>query len=174
MISSKNNSKSLWPILAIFLSLIFLAALQISFFNPSFFGLNILLILLLILVIAKYDKSAIFFGWISGLLIDTVHFSNFGVSSLAFLLTAFILIIIYKTAFFSLKMENIIFMAFLSVFLYRFTYWIVSNSIALLNLGNFENFGFYFINLNFPIELITTTILTIIILKSFRTFFNNE
>lgn len=174
MISSKNNSKNLWLLAAIILALIFLTALQIAFFNPSFFGLNILLILIVILIFAQYNKSALLFGWTLGLLTDTARFSNFGVNSLVFLIIVFTLIIIYRTAFFALKMEKIIFMAFLTVFLYRLVEWFILNGLALLNRGSFEGFSFYFINLNFPIEIITTVFLTLIIFKSFKTFFDNE
>lgn len=156
----------------IVLALIFLAALQIAFLNPSFFGLNIILILILILVLVKYNKSALFFGWILGLLTDTAHFSNFGVNSLVFLIIAFTLIIIYKTAFFALKTETIIFMAFITIFLYRLIDWFILNGLALLNRGGFESFSFYFINWNFPIEIITAVVSTLIIFKSFN--FNNE
>ena len=168
MISSKNNSKNLRLLAAIILALIFLAALQIAFFNPSFFGLNILLILVLILVLAQYNKSALFFGWTLGLLTDTARFSNFGVSSLVVLITAFVLIIIYKTALFVSKTENIILMAFITVFLYHLIDWFILNGLALLNHDGFESFSFYFINWNFPIEIITTIVLTLIIFKSFN------
>ena len=171
MISSKNNSKILWLLSMVFLALIFLAALQVAFLNASFLILNIFLILVLILILAKYHKSALFFGWISGLLTDTVHFSNFGVSSLVFLIIILTLIIIHKTMFFALKAENIIFMAIISVFLYHLTTWVALNSLALLNQGGFESFGFHFINWSFPVEIITTVVLTLIIFKSFKIFF---
>ncbi|MDO8676621.1 MAG: rod shape-determining protein MreD [Candidatus Azambacteria bacterium] len=173
MISSKNNSKSLWSLLLTILALLFLTALQISFFNPAFFGLNIFLILALILVLAKHNKSALFIGWISGLLLDTARFSNFGENSLVFLITILALIIIFKTAFFTLKTENIIFMALLTVFLYHLLDWVVLNSFALLKLGGFENFGYHFIQWNFPIEIITTVILTLLIFKYFN-FYNEQ
>ncbi|MBI2635617.1 MAG: hypothetical protein HYW79_03715 [Parcubacteria group bacterium] len=168
MIPSKNNSKSLRSLLLIILALLFLTALQIAFFNPSSFGLNIFLILILVLVLIKHNKSALFIGWISGLLIDTARFSNFGESSLVFLITILALIIIFRTVFFILKTENIIFMAFLTVFLYRLIDWIVLNSFALLKLGGFENFSYYFVRWNFPIEIITTITLTLLIFKSFN------
>ncbi|GEM_PF-2996631 len=168
MIYSKNNSKSFRLLATIVLALIFLATLQIAFFNPSFFSLNITLILTLVLVLAKYNKSALFFGWTLGLLTDTARFSNFGVSSLAILITALALIIIYKTALFASKTENIIFMAFITGFLYHIIDWFILNGLALLNRGGFEGFSFYFINWNFPIEIITTVVLTLIIFKSFN------
>lgn len=171
MTYSKNNFKSFRSLATIVLALIFLAALQIAFFNPSFFSLNILLILILILVLAQYNKSALFFGWTLGLLTDTARFSNFGVSSLTVLITALALIIIYKTALFASKTENTIFMAFIIIFLYRLITWLILNGLALLNRGGFEGFSFYFINFNFPIEIITTVVLTLIIFKSFN-FYN--
>ena len=171
MILLKNNSKSL-RLLAIILALIILAVLQIAFFNQLFFSLNIILILILILVLAQYNKSALFFGWTSGLLTDTVRFSNFGVNSLVVLITVLALIIIYKIALFTLKTENIIFMAFITIFFYHLVNWFILNGLALLNYSDFEDFNFYFINWNFPIEIITTIILTLIIFKSFN--FNNE
>ena len=173
MTPSKNNSKNLRSLFIAVLALIFLAALQIAFFNPSFFGLNIFLILILFSVLIKYNKSALLFGWISGILIDTAHFSIFGASSLILLITAFVLIIIYKKAFFALKTENIIFMAFLTVFTYHLTEWIILNGLALLNRGNFESFDSHFVSWNFPIEIITTVFLTLIIFK-FLNFSGNE
>lgn len=161
-------------LIAILLALIFLAALQIAFFNSLFFYFNIFLNLILVLVLTGYNKSAFFFGWISGLLIDTARFSSFGVSSLVFLIIAFTLIIIYKMAFFSLKTEKIVFMALLSVFLYYSAEWSILNGLALLSRGDFESFGAQIISWNFLIEIITTAFLTLIIFKSFRTLFDNE
>lgn len=161
-------------LITILLALIFLAALQIAFFNSLFFGLNIFLNLILVLVFTEYNKSALFLAWISGFLIDTARFSNFGLSSLVFLIIAFTLIIIYKMAFFSLKTEKIVFMTLLSVFLYHLAEWSILNGLALLNHGGFESFGAQFISWNFLIEIMTTVFLTLIIFKSFRTLFDNE
>lgn len=172
MIYSKNNFGSWWPLLAAVLALIFLAVLQIAVFN-SLFNINLILTSILILILAQYNKSALLFAWILGFLTDVASFSVFGVNSAVFLITAIILIIINKTTLFTLKTENIISMSFLAVFLYHLADWLVLNGLALINHGSFENLSF-FANWNFITGLITTTVLTLIIVKYFRTFFGNE
>lgn len=160
--------KPILIILFISLAMLFLAAFQISFFNPSLWGLNLFLIIILFLILVKYNKSALFFSFIFGIFIDTNHFSNFGVSSFTLVSLSFILLIIYKTAFFTLKTENIIFMSLLAVILNRLLTLLTMNGLALINRGGFESAGFYFLNFGFLSELIVTVAILLMIFKLLR------
>ena len=157
--------KAVLLILLTSLAVLFLAVFQISFLNPSLWGLNLFLLLILFLILVKYDKSALFFSFIFGLFIDTNHFSTFGVSSLILVLLSFCLLIIYKTAFFTLKAENVIFMSLIAVILNRLLTLLTVNGLALLNRGSFENAGFYFLNFGFLSELSITAAASFMIFK---------
>ncbi|MCX6813770.1 MAG: rod shape-determining protein MreD [Candidatus Azambacteria bacterium] len=144
---------------------IFLASFQISFINSSFLNLNLFLILVLYLVLTKNNSKALIFAWLGGILASPSYFSNLGINSLVLLVSAAVLIILYKILFLTLKTEGILFMSFIGVVLYHFLNWLIINTLALFKIGSFEEFGFYFFNYEILIELILTTLLLLIIFK---------
>lgn len=141
--------------------LIFLAGFQIAFLNRFSWGINIFLILILFLILNKNIHSAIFFAWVGGLLIDTVSFSVFGVTSLIFLILAFFLIIFQKTALVTVKTEGVFITSVLAVIFYHFLNWVINNMLAV---GQ-EKFSFYFFNSAIAAELLMSAALVMIIFK---------
>lgn len=144
-------------------SLIFLAGFQISVINNFTWGFNVFLILILFLILTKNIYSAIFLGWFGGFLIDTVHFSIFGATSLILLSVTAFLIIFQKRALLTLKKENVLIISVLAVFFYRFLELAINN----LYMGGKEKFSFYFLNSGIAIELLLTVAIMLIIFFAF-------
>ena len=121
------------------------------------------MILILFLVFTKKNSIILLSAWTAGLLIDSGHYSTFGLTSLVLLFLAAILIILHKTVFFTLKTESILFMSIIAVVLYRLLYWLLINAMAILNNENFENLSLYLLNFGFLFEIIITAVLLAII-----------
>jgi len=143
-------------IVGLVLFLIISMAFQISFINTSFQGLNIFFILILYLVLTKNNSMALIFAWLGGLLTSGSYFSKIGVNSLILLILTAALIILYKTLFFNIKTESVLFIGIAGVILYNFLSWLLLDS---------ENIGFYFFNFGILTELIVTTLFLMAILK---------
>lgn len=145
-------------IIEIIFSVFFLFVLigfQIAFLNFFYWGFNIILILILFLVIFKNFYGALFLGWFGGFLIDTVHFSNFGISSLVLLLLTVFLIIFQKKALVTAKIGGILIIGIAAVFFYHFLEWAV-NSVFV---SGQEKISFYLLNTGIIAELLFTSIL---------------
>ncbi len=142
------------------LILLILAGLQIAFFNP-FLSVNFVLLLVLFLIIKKFNYLALLAAWMGGLLIDTAHFPVFGATSLVLVILVIVLISIHKTIFFTRKTEAVILIGISAVVLFRLLEFIVNNGLVFLKGGNFENLGFFFLNYGFFLELaLTAAVLT--------------
>ncbi|MDP3004500.1 MAG: hypothetical protein Q8N43_03315 [Candidatus Azambacteria bacterium] len=150
-----KDYKNFLSIIGAALFLIFLASFQVSFINSSFLNLNLFLILILYLVLTRNDSKALIFSWLGGILTGLSYFSNFGINSLVLLILTAILIILYKTAFLTLKTESILFVSIVGVALHHFLNWLLTNG----------EFGFYFFNYEILTELILTALLMLIIFK---------
>lgn len=159
-----KNYKVVFLIIFITLFLIFLASFQIAALNSFILKFNIFLFLTLLLILLKKFYSAIIFSWFSGFLIDTVHFSIFGVSSLILLLVTGFLIIFQKKALITAKTEGVLIISLMAVFLYHLLEWIINN---LFNLGQ-ERLSFYFLNSGIIIELFLTTIILLAVFKCLK------
>lgn len=144
--NSKN--KKIFSIIGATIFLIILAGIQISFINPSFIKINLFLVLVLYLILIKYNKLAIIFAWSGGILIGTNSFSNFGINSLILLIVAAVFIILSKTTFLNLTTKSIILVGISATLLYHLLTW------ALTGGGNFS----YFFNNGILMELILTPI----------------
>lgn len=154
------KNKKIFLILFVVFSLIFLASFQISVINRFYRGFNVFLVLILFLILTKNIYSAIFLGWLGGFLIDTVHFSRFGITSLLLLLITAFLIIFQKKALPTFKSESILIISFFAIFFYRFGEWTVNNLFG----GGKEKFGPYFLNSGIALELLFTAALLFVIL----------
>ncbi len=157
---NKEYKKTFLIFFAVF-SLIFLASFQVSVINRFSWGFNIFLVLILLLTLTKNIYVAIFLGWSGGFLIDTVHFSTFGTTSLLLLFITVFLIIFQKKAIFASKIENILITSILAIFIYHFGEWTINNLLT----GWQEKFSFYFLNSGIAIELLLTVVLLLITLK---------
>lgn len=157
--------KKIISITGIVFFLIFITALQISFINWSFLNLNLFFILVLYFVLTKNNSKALIFAWLGGILTGLNYFSIFGVSCLVFLISAVILIILYRIIFLTLKLESVFFMSVTGILLYHFLDWLVINTLALIKIGFFEGLGFYLFNYGIITELIITTLILLIIFK---------
>lgn len=160
-----KNYKNLLSVFGTAVFLIFLAAFQISFINPTFLNLNLFLILILYLVLTKNDSKAIIFSWIGGVLTGLIYFSNFGVHSLVLLILAALLIVIRQAVFLNLKTESIAVISVIGVALYHFLNWVLINLFALLKIGAFENLGAHFAGWAVLTELILTALILLLIFK---------
>lgn len=160
----KDDYKKVFTILFAAFSLVFLASFQISFINQFYWGFNIFLILILFLILTKNIYSAVFLGWLGGFLIDTVHFSRFGVTSLILLFITGFLIIFQKKILLTSKGENILIISVMAVIFYRLSEWTISNLLS----GGKEKFSFYFLNSGIAIELLLTTVLLFVIFSAFK------
>ncbi len=149
----KNNK--IFSIIGIFIFLIILAGIQVSFINPSFIKLNIFLILVLYLVLIKNDVLAIVFAWFGGILIGVNSFLNFGINSLILLIIAAVFIILGKTTFLNPTTKGIILVGISGVLFYHLLTWISAGG------GDLS----YFLNRSILIELILTPIILRILLK---------
>ena len=160
-----KDYKIFFLIILVVLSFGFLAGFQISIINSLALKFNIFLFLTLILIFLKKYYSAILFAWFSGFLIDTVHFSIFGITSLVLLLLSTILIIFQKKALLMAKTESILIISLIAVFLYHFLEWIINSASSL---GQ-ERLILYFLNGGIIIEYFITTVLLFITLKCLKT-----
>ena len=158
---NKDYKRVILIILAGFF-LVFLAGFQIAFINNFTWKFNIFLVLILFLILAKNIYSAIFLAWLAGFLIDTVHFSTFGVTSLTLLLLTGFLIIFQKKALITTKIEGILTVSVIAVLLYRFLEWALNN---IFNSG-LEKLSFYFLNGEILAELLLTPVLLLMLFKS--------
>lgn len=156
-----RDYKNIFLIIFSGVSLFFLAGFQIAFLNKFFWGFNIFLILILFLILNKNIYGAIFFSWLGGFLIDTVHFGVFGVTSLILLILTFFLIIFQKKALITAKTESILIMGALAVIFYRLLEWMINNIFA----AGQEKFSFYFFNASVAIELAISIVLLLIFFK---------
>lgn len=153
-------------VLAVFFT-IFLASLQISFLNNFNWTFNIFLILILFLVISKNTYSALFFGWLSGFLTDTVSFSYFfGINSLILLILTAFLIIFQKKILIADKTKGILLMGAIAIFFYHFLEWVINR----VFISRQEKFSFYFLNTSIAAELILTTLLLLAIFNFMDNF----
>ncbi len=157
-----NDYKKLFLVFSAAFFLFFLAGFQIAFINRFSWGFNIFLVLILFLILSKNIYSAIFLGWFGGFLIDTAHFSIFGITSLTLLFISAFLMIFQKKALLISKNESILITSILAVFFYHFFEWAVNN----LFTGGQEKFSFYFLNSGIMIELLLTAILLMIIFSA--------
>lgn len=142
--------KKILLLLGIFFFLLFIGFQQ-SFLNPSYIGFNLILILIIFLVIMRASSEAMIFGWLCGIFAGISHFSGPGMFSLILLITTVFLIMIRKTAFFTLKIENIILLSVIAVFLQRFLTWIILGASPALNW------------IGFAAELIITPLILVLI-----------
>ena len=156
----KNNKKLFQIFFAAFI-LIFLASFQISIVNQFRWGFNVFLVLILFLIFTKHIYAAIFFGWFGGLLIDTAHFSIFGITSITLLSLTTVLMIFQKKMLPITKSDNILIISVVAVLFYHFFEWGINN---LFSAGQ-EKFSFYFLNGAIAIELLFTVVLLIAIIS---------
>lgn len=159
-----KDYKAFFLIIFITLFLIFLASFQIAVVNSFVLKFNIFLFLTLLLIILKKFYSALIFAWFSGFLIDTVHFSIFGSSSLILLLLTSFLIIFQKKALITAKTGGILIISLMAVFFYHFLEWIINN---VFSLGQ-ERLGFYFLNSGIIIELFLTATVLLAVFKCLK------
>lgn len=157
-----DDYKKIFLIFFAAFSLIFLASFQASVINRFTWGFNIFLVLILFLIFTKHIYSAIFLAWFGGFLIDMVHFSTFGISSLILLAITAFLIIFQQKALFTSKSGNILITSVLVVFFYHFLGWAINN----LFTGGQEKLSFYFLNNRIVVEMLLTTILLLIIFSA--------
>ena len=128
--------KKFFLLLGIFFFLLIISFQQ-SFLNPSYAGFNFILILIIFLAIVRASNEAMIFAWLCGIFAGISHFSGPGMFSLILLITTAFLIMIRKTAFFTLKIENIILLSVIAVFLQRFLIWVVLDVSPALNWAGF-------------------------------------
>lgn len=133
---TRQFRKFLLLLLGIFLFLFFISVQQ-SFLNPSYIGFNLILILTIILAVMRSSNEALVFAWLCGIFAGISHFSGPGMSSLILLIITAFLIMLRKTAFFTLKTESIILLGVIAVFLQRLLIWIVLGTSPTLNWTGF-------------------------------------
>lgn len=159
-----KDYKIILLIIFIIFFLIFLTSFQISIINSFSVNFNIFLFFIILLVLLKKFYGAIFFSWFSGFLIDSVHFSIFGVSSLILLFLTGLLIILYEKALLTVGVEGIFIMSLAAILPYHFLDWTIDNA---FNFGQ-EKFNFYFFNTGVIIEVLLTTFLLLIAFRCLR------
>lgn len=159
-----KDYKIIFLIIFIALFLIFLTSFQISIINSFAVNLNVFLFFTVLLVLLKKFYSAIVFAWFSGFLIDTVHFSIFGVSSLILLCLSGLLIFFHRKALLTVRAEGVFIMSLAAVLLYHFLEWSINNA---FNFGQ-EKFSFYFLNTGVIIEILLTAFLLLIVFKCLK------
>ena len=150
-----ENYKNFFSTIGLIFLVVLMAGFQVSFLNSSFLELNLFLILVLYFVLIRDNSKALILAWLGGVLISPSHFSDFGITSLIFLVLAAILIIIYKILFLTLKTESILLMGAVSIALYYFLTWLITRGES----------AFDFLNSKILVELILTTLLLLIIFK---------
>ena len=150
-----ENYKNFFSTIGLIFLVVLTAGFQVSFLNSSFLELNLFLILVLYFVLIRDNSKALILAWLGGVLISPSHFSDFGITSLIFLVLAAILIIIYKILFLTLKTESILLMGAVSIALYYFLTWLITRGES----------AFDFLNSKILVELILTTLLLLIIFK---------
>ena len=156
-----QDYKNIFFIVFAVISLILLSGFQIGMVNHFSWGFNIFLVLVLFLILTKHTYAAIFLAWLGGFLIDTAHFSVFGVTRLFLLMLTFFLIIFQKKALVTAKNEGILIMSVSGVILFRFLEWIMNTTLT----GGQEKFSFYFFNPAIAVELLLSTVLLVIVFK---------
>lgn len=145
-------------------SLFILASFQIAIINGSSLNFNIFLFLITLLVLLKKFYGAITFSWFSGFLIDTVHFSVFGTSSLVLLLLTGFLIIFQRKALLMARIEGILIISLVAVLFYHVLDWGVNN---ILNIDQ-GKLNFYFLNSSIIIEILLTAVLLLTAFKCLK------
>lgn len=167
----KNDYKNFFLIIFSALSLILLADFQISLINSFNWGFNVFLILIIFFVLNKNIYHALFLGWFGGFLIDTAHFSVFGINSLILLFLTAFLAIFQKKVLIITKTGGILLVGITGVFFYRFLEW----SLNIIFISRQEKFSFYFLNTAAFAEAIFTTLLLLVIFSfiSKSMFFDN-
>lgn len=159
-----KDYKIIFLIIFIAFFLIFLTSFQVSIINSFAANFNVFLFFTILLILFKKFYSAIIFAWFSGFLIDTVHFSIFGISSLILLCLAGLLIFFYRKALPAVGAESIFIMSLAAVLLYHFLEWSVNN---VFNFGQ-EKFSFYFLNTGVIIEILLTAFLLLIVFRCLK------
>lgn len=156
-----DDYKKIFLIIFFGFFLVFLAGFQIAFINRFSWRFNIFLVLTLYLILTKNIYSAVFSALFGGLLIDTSHFSIFGISSLTLLILTVFLIFFQKKALLTAKTEGILLISAISVIFYHF-FEIILNSI--FTMGQ-EKLSFYFLNTAMAMEFILSTALLLLIFQ---------
>lgn len=100
-----------------------LISFQLSFLNYLNISFDLILIFIIFLAITQSNAETLVCAWLSGVFVGTSYLSGSGMLSLLLLFIALFLIMIRKTAFFTLKIENIILLSIIAVFLQRFLIW---------------------------------------------------
>ena len=163
-----DDYKKLIYFFAALLFLFFLSVLQASFLNPSYWGFNVFLVLILFFAMAKQYNKAFFVALIGGLFSDLSRFSAFGATAMALIFLVLILIIARQKIFFTLTPVSALSMSAAAVIFYRLLQWIINSGAAILSHGTFESFGFYFWSFGILTEFIVTSALLFIIFKVTR------
>ncbi len=147
------------------LFLFFLSVFQASFLNPSYWGFNVFLILILFFVMVKQYNKAFFIALIGGLFSDLSRFSYFGASAMALIFLVLILITARQKIFFTLTSGSVLLLSVMAIVFYRLLQWVINGGAAILSHGAFESFSFYFWSSGILTELIVTSASLFIIFK---------
>lgn len=147
------------------------AVIQLSFLNPSYFGLNLILAFAVALTLTQEILLVLPAVWLAGFIVDLNKTFYFGISSLVFITMVVIITLGYRFFLSRRRAKNIIILGVLAVIIERALYLIFVNLAVFLKGGFYETPLGLFATSGFLLELIVTPI---VILGLFKLLFANE
>lgn len=138
---------------------------QVSFLNPAFFGVNLVLAALVALVLTRDFKISILIAWLAGLFMDVNKITPFGLSALVLISVLFSVTLIRRFFLSLRRLRNIAALGLAAAILARLTTFIFLNLEAYFKNGAYEKIGFYFWNWGFLLELAVFPLMVIILFK---------
>ena len=154
-----------------FIAVLASAVIQISFLNPSYLGLNLILAFMVALALTQEISFVLPAVWLAGFIVDLNKTFYFGISSLVFITLVVIITLGHRFFLSRRRAKNIIILGVLAVITERALYLIFANSAVFLKGGFYESPASLFATFGFLLELIVTPIL---ILGLFKLLYNEQ
>lgn len=146
--------------------ILFIAALacgivQLSFLNPSYMGVNLILAFVVALALTQEISFALPTVWLAGFIVDLNKTLYFGISSLVFI--TLVVIITFGHRFFlsRRRVKNVIILGALVVIIERILYLAFADLAVFLKGGSYESPASLFATSGFLLEFIVTPILVL-------------
>ncbi|OGD30253.1 hypothetical protein A2833_01560 [Candidatus Azambacteria bacterium RIFCSPHIGHO2_01_FULL_44_55] len=155
----------------LFIILLACAIIQLSFLNPSYMGVNLILAFVIALALTQEISFTLPAVWFAGFIIDLNKTLYFGISSLVFITLVVIITLGHRFFLSSRRIKNIIILGILAVIIERILFLVFVNLAVLLKEGFYESPASFFNTFGFLLELIITPI---IILGFFKLLFKDS
>lgn len=158
----------------LFIAVLAGAVIQLSFLNPSYLGLNLILAFTVALALTREISFVLPVAWLAGFIVDLNKTLYFGISSLVFITLVVIITLGHRFFLSRRRVKNIIILGALAVIIERALYFLFINFAVFLKGGFYESPSSLLATPGFLLELIVTPIAVLGLFKLLFKGFDQE